>query len=396
MDSSSRLLVVVLGILAAGLADATDRTLDAYLNPGCPTTSCTTFGVNPPYANNLVYIRSEVVNVTDAKQYRIFWSTIGAPTFIITEVSPTDPKDIQLAWNDFLEDHTPEGTYFTLYGGRYAGIEFAKLIEYDDVNNTGQITDANDTRLYYLDRNTVHWLNVTLIQEDDGNLLANLTALITQENVQFNLTIQVRAHPGDGRAAQNPRMLFTPSSVNAVHSEDISISDEYSPGIFTVERVGGTDTYVQWRPIVYTKVNPGVSDSTRSHTGPLLPINNTMDWTNHTGWGLPYSLLGGLNGILDNGTTLMRFNVSFGITDDDYYNSTGFQEWSCELGVGQPPIDVVSKNVKLIIAIGFGIPAVLIVIAATYVGYLRYKKRRENRLTLLTETTTTNYQTLTD
>ncbi|OQV15842.1 hypothetical protein BV898_09939 [Hypsibius exemplaris] len=344
MDSSSRLLIVVLGILAAGLADATDRTLDAYLNPGCPS-SCGSYGLNPPYANNLVYIRSEVVNVTDAKQYRIFWSTIGAPTFIITEVSPTDPKDIELKWMDFLEDHKPEGSYFTLYGGRYAAIGFAKLIEYNDVNNTGQITDANDTRLYYLDRDTVQWLNVTLIQEDDGNLLANLTALITQENVQFNLTIQVRAHPGDGRAAQNPRMLFTPSSVvvrvildrfpfTLQTPRTNPISDEYSPGIFTVERVGGTDTYVQWRPIVYTKVNPGVSDSTRSHTGPLLPINNTMDWINHTGWGLPYSLLGSLNGILDNGTTLMRFNVSFGITDDDYYNSTGFQEWSCEFGVG--------------------------------------------------------------
>ena len=68
---------------------------------------------------------------------------------------------------------------------------------------------------------------------------------------------------------------------------------------------------------------------------------------------------------------------------------------TCEIGVGAPPVDVVSKNVRMIIAVGFGIPAALIVIGGAYVAYLKLKKRRESRLVISeTTTTTTNYQTL--
>ncbi len=60
--------------------------INATLNPQCNVGDCLNFGVVQPFVNNLYYITSKDTQSPNSSEYRIFWSTIGAPTVVITEV----------------------------------------------------------------------------------------------------------------------------------------------------------------------------------------------------------------------------------------------------------------------------------------------------------------------
>ena len=89
--------------------------------------------------------------------------------------------------------------------------------------------------------------------------------------------------------------------------------------------ISGVDTFVEWKPIVYTALNPGVSDSTRSKTGDLVNITSIfpINTTNY----VPFSLLRGLENLNDSGNTLVKFNLTLGISEDDFYVSSAYQNW---------------------------------------------------------------------
>ncbi|XP_055331320.1 glycosylated lysosomal membrane protein B-like [Paramacrobiotus metropolitanus] len=408
------------------MVNASDRTLNIALNPRCPLgpEECAHDGAPAPFSNNLLYVISynPRPNTTDPR-YKIYWSTIDAPTVLIAEIAPdTDASDPGIAWPEFIQDNKPEVPFLVPNSKRYAGFALANLIEWDDVDNTGQLTNKSSTIIHPFAE--AHWYNASVKTEGDGVFLATFVGTFGRTPRDNNITIELRAHLDPSRAALPPRMQIMPSSVTAriilnqtavhfnhsrfaldmifasndssrrpaVHSIDKSISDEFSPGIFTTEKISGADTYLQWRPVVYTAANPGVSDSTRSQTGSVR--NATLSF-NASLSDVPDSLLLGLAGITDPGNTLLRFNVSLGQTDDGFYNSTAYQDWTCELGLGQAPVDQPTSKIKLIIGIGFGVPAALILVGVVYVVYLKIKRRRREREAgLLVTETTTNYQTL--
>lgn len=417
-----------------GGTEAYERMLNVSLNPGCPeATTCGTSSQG--FSPNLVYITSQSTTPPSSNashgdpSYRILWSTIGAPTVIVTEAPAGADLRLtsdHLKWMEFVEDpkHDPSSPFLYLWDGRFAGLTISKLIEFNDTHSTGRVADSNATVIY--DLSFVEWYNVSLRNESNGRVEGAFTASLTAGDLRRNLTIIMSAFSGNGRTLTPPRILITPSLVTvrvilddlpvhfnrskfalelifasndasnttAKHSVERSTSDHYSPGVFTVERVSGTDSFAQWRPVVYTKSNPGVSDSTRSTTSDLLNITMDVD-RNHTDTGMPYSLLQGLAGLTTiKSNTLVRFNVSFGQDDDGYYNK--YQEWLCEVGIGRAPQDTVSRNLKWIIGVALGIPVALILVGALYVAYRKFARRHEGDTTLLVKetTTVTNYDSL--
>ncbi|GAU87581.1 hypothetical protein RvY_00407 [Ramazzottius varieornatus] len=429
--------LVFLQVFSNDGAEAYERSLNVSVDPGCP--EATTCGATSEgYRPNLVYILSQSTATPPSPSvsnpdpsYRILWSTIGAPTVLVTEAPAGSDLHLtsdNLKWMEFIEDskHDPSSPFLFLWGGRFAGLTISKLIEFNDTKSIGKVSDSNATFIYDLSSPT--WYPVTLTNEPNGRVDGTFKGLLTSGGVQRNLTVIMSAFSTNDRTAMPPHMLVTPSLVTvrvildnlpvhferskfaleliyasndasnttANHSVERSTSDQYSPGVFTVERVSGSDTFVQWRPVVYTSANPGVSDSTRSTTSDLLNITMDVD-RNHTDTGMPYSLLQGLAGLTTtNSNTLVRFNVSFGENNDGYYNTSKYQEWLVEVGIGRAPHDTVTKSLKWVIAVALGIPAALLLVGALYAAYVKFgRSRLEDRTLLVKETTTvTNYDSV--
>jgi len=58
--------------------------------------------------------------------------------------------------------------------------------------------------------------------------------------------------------------------------------------------------------------------------------------------------------------------VSFGLEGDEkngyYYTQTNYSIWTFSVGLGAAPIEKMSFVVSLVIAVGFGLPALVIVV----------------------------------
>lgn len=74
-------------------------------------------------------------------------------------------------------------------------------------------------------------------------------------------------------------------------------------------------------------------------------------------------------------------NISFGIEgnkkDGYYYDGTNYSSFTFSFGMNQAPEESMSSIVKLIITIGFGLPAVVVLagLAVMIVKKLRYSSR---------------------
>ena len=77
-------------------------------------------------------------------------------------------------------------------------------------------------------------------------------------------------------------------------------------------------------------------------------------------------------------------NISFGLEGDKkdgyYYVGTNYSSWTFSFGMNQAPEESMSSIVKLIITIGFGLPAVVVLagLAVMVVKKLRYSAARSN------------------
>lgn len=102
-----------------------DLQLVSSVNPDCMLgiSGCATYGTNPPFTNNLLYTVSRPIgNDTKEGSYRIYWSTIGAPTILLTEAPNGASEKSGIIWQAFLEDNTPEVPFLTLWNQRYVAI----------------------------------------------------------------------------------------------------------------------------------------------------------------------------------------------------------------------------------------------------------------------------------
>ena len=104
-----------------------------------------------------------------------------------------------------------------------------------------------------------------------------------------------------------------------------TLDDEHTPGIFRTEELilPGNSTnyqsYLQWRPVVYTTQARELSESTGINVSQSLGIDHLDDT-------LKKSLLYALYGENLNDHLVRRVNITFG-SGDKFYKKTHYQAW---------------------------------------------------------------------
>jgi hypothetical protein len=125
-------------------------------------------------------------------------------------------------------------------------------------------------------------------------------------------------------------------------------------------------SYFQWKPIFYYFDPKSLENSTL-----------TMQYELKSGQEVP---LGIGAAFYQNSASLMGMNISFGLQGDQkdgyYYSQTDFSSWTFLVGLGTPPVEKMSPIVTLVIFIGFGLPALVIVLG---ILFMVVKKLRGNR-----------------
>ena len=79
---------------------------------------------------------------------------------------------------------------------------------------------------------------------------------------------------------------------------------------------------------------------------------------------LDFSLVTALFGASCDHLSVRATNVSFGVTKDKFYAASDFLQWTFTVGYGPPPEDDLSAMIIVIIVVGLGVPAVLVVVGA--------------------------------
>ena len=104
-----------------------------------------------------------------------------------------------------------------------------------------------------------------------------------------------------------------------------TLDDEHTPGIFRTEELilPGNSTnyqsYLQWRPVVYTTQSRDLSESTGINVSQSLGVDHLEDT-------LKKSLLYALYGENLNDHLVRRVNITFG-SGDKFYKKTKYQAW---------------------------------------------------------------------
>lgn len=77
------------------------------------------------------------------------------------------------------------------------------------------------------------------------------------------------------------------------------------------------------------------------------------------------------------------FNLTFGSPDETlYYDEKKYTTFAMVIGVGAAPADELSLLVKLVIVVGFGLPAVIIGLSAVYIVVRKVRNRNANNMLL--------------
>jgi hypothetical protein len=142
-----------------------------------------------------------------------------------------------------------------------------------------------------------------------------------------------------------------------------TLDDENSPGVFEMHSIRTPvfnsyyQSYMEWKPVSYTGEIRDIADSVDVHIYDLadqspIQLDNTF----------LYSFYGkDINTLI-----AQRANISFGSQGDGFFNATPHISWSYLTGYGPPPSDTVSMLVIMTLAVGLGIPAIIILIAVIY------------------------------
>ncbi|GBP21885.1 Glycosylated lysosomal membrane protein A [Eumeta japonica] len=159
-----------------------------------------------------------------------------------------------------------------------------------------------------------------------------------------------------------------------------SLDDEHTPGVFEIIEIKTPESYnhgdggfLQFRPVGYTTKERGVTSSTNVHISSFnrtsrIPKGSTLD---------RFYKYYDVDNLL-----VQSLAISFGESNDGFYNAINFTSWSFMIGYGVPPAEGVSFFVIMIITIGLGIPIILGLSGILYVVVRRCRQKNpRQRLT---------------
>lgn len=334
------------------------------------------------------------------------WSLVGAPTLFIS-VTPasqntncTEVANNSFDWEEFIADQSNGSAYIPGYNGSFAfSVVFNRLIEFSDrkyrANKGFKPSELNNTDRY-------RWLYMS----DFNWTFQNNELTGTIENDSTTCVIRLNIPTSGGRLSYFPKTLYSENSTtfdfvfrnfeysnisrnkkdsnlkygrlvlemlfvhgqlkNGSVKERFSKDDEYTPSVFITNNYlfggnGTFDGFLQWKPISYLS---GSRKSTQSQQANL--INGEIGDVD-----IPPSLAYALYGS-ENAGIVQPVYMVYGTGGDDNNPNADYVSWTGMLGFGEPPQDTISIVVIITIAVGLGVPALLIGLGGVYI-FIRRK-----------------------
>ncbi|XP_013394572.1 glycosylated lysosomal membrane protein A isoform X2 [Lingula anatina] len=414
------ILVSFICVLACNIygdsTEATRKLSSIQYNPGCENDPICKRVSDSGSAPNLLYAYS-VGN--DTLHY--FFSTVGAPTFLVAKTPGKKQESLNVSWTDFLSvNDTNVKNSVKLPNVNYAfAVVFTKLYEYNDTNDHADFTSIpNDEwnwnirdfakQFVWKGLNTTELnnpvtvrtnLSMTNIDESyisfDWKLFGNHDRNTevphlehTINDTQFNFLINNwPTFCEKSRFGLELVMMGTDGVKHMTNIEESkSLDDEYTPGVFTMidwstqSKVLASDTdeskqlggYLQWKPVVYLTEERSSQKQTQAKHYDTMKADHSVIKSMVPMRSLAMAFFGDQL----NTMTLNATNISFGLPEDGFYAKSNYTVWSGSIGYGTPPQDEISILVIIVIAVGLGIPVVLIIFGGLIVCI---KRRRSGK-----------------
>ncbi|XP_078697803.1 glycosylated lysosomal membrane protein A-like isoform X1 [Branchiostoma floridae x Branchiostoma belcheri] len=378
--------------------DSFSRQVSMHYNPGCNITECQSSSNDNNSHSNLVHVLAR--GNRDSIHY--VWSTIGAPTVLMVHTTSKESK-LTVNWEKLLRT-TKGGISGAITVEPSNAVDFSmavifnKIWEYEDLHDRSELPEDDTGMFEAYDLAQMRWddFNVTI---NATSLTGNFTGTTTQSDMESlfqngSISFKIHAFNTDDRSADLPHLQYTSNqtqfdfTIDSVEprgnmsryameltfiTEDKkgmhvdlkklqSIDDEYTPGVFqlfelTTMRSDQTDSYVQWKPVCYTKHTRTMGVATPTKTYNLKDLDTK---------GIPADTIA--RAYFTNMDSLQRkaLNISFGLTGDGSYVATNFTSWTASVGYGAPPSEKLSLLIIVVISTGLGIPVAIIMFGGLF------------------------------
>nr|CAD7409085.1 unnamed protein product [Timema cristinae] len=370
--------------------------LSSSVNPGCNP------GASYCDKVTLVHVRAEGPN--DTLHY--LWGFTGKPSIILALTSPN--ATLTINWKDFIfaSVQAIEFSEKPIYS---FGLVVNKIWEYNDVNDTGYLNmsyvNKNYKRAY--DTEYFHWKIAKFENDTEGAILHMESAKYNKPGdvtavEKGNIKFMVSAYGYNDHSDILPHLVHTqnsslidlvidklgtnshfsharfavdiilasqdPKNTTMTFESHKSLDDEYTPGVFTMVDLqtpsslsGAKGGYIQWRPVAYIAKERDLTNSTDANNYGLSNVTYPSAVLNSS------ALYAFFSSSLEN-MLVQETVVSFGLKEDGTFL----------VGYGHPPDEKFSLLVILVISIGLGLPALLILVSGIVMAVRRVSHKNDD------------------
>nr|CAD7396179.1 unnamed protein product [Timema poppensis] len=294
-----------------------------------------------------------------------------------------------------------------------------EIWEYNDVNDTGylnmSLVNKNYKRAY--DTEYFHWKIAKFENDTEGAILHMESAKYNKPGdvtavEKGNIKFMVSAYGYNDHSDILPHLVHTqnsslidlvidklgtnshfsharfavdiilasqdPKNTTMTFESHKSLDDEYTPGVFTMVDLqtpssvsGAKGGYIQWRPVAYIAKERDLTNSTDANNYGLSNVTYPSAVLNSS------ALYAFFSSSLEN-MLVQETVVSFGLKEDGFYKKTNYTSWTFLVGYGHPPDEKFSLLVILVISIGLGLPALLILVSGIVMAVRRVSHKNDD------------------
>ncbi|XP_026669452.1 glycosylated lysosomal membrane protein A-like [Ceratina calcarata] len=319
----------------------TQRSLRSWMNPDC--------GVRCQEKNiTTVYLRADGPN--DTLHY--LWDFDGNPSVLLALTSTS--AYLNISWDDYLAKKRNSVT-FTEEPAYTFGVVLNKIIEFNDVNDTGLININNIVNTNTLYPMFFQWDRKNLVQNNDF-------VSLNMEGSHYNDTAMDITRNGSVKLTVNVNYI-----INS-YSFSFQIIEVRTPPSKSMDNYLSEGAYLQWKPVSYTTVARDTTSSTETIQYPPIKVSNHSSAIANT---MLYRYYG------DNVEKLLtqRIIVSLGMQGDGFYKRTYYSTWTFLIGYGTPPNEQFSFLVIMILSIGLGLPLIIFFATGIYLCVRKMSRR---------------------
>jgi hypothetical protein len=373
------LALVFVSYCLLAFIQAEDRKVEISLNPACNISNCSQPNENGSYSS-LLHVK--LTGQNDA--VHLMYSNLGSFSVMLFRTSPN--AQLTIDWLNLLSGESAlmlGSIKFNEQPLDTAGYEFPSVFEFDDRNGTADMTKtpAND----FFEHKTSNWVWKEFKTQNDTSGV--FEAFYPNLNGSFRFVLR---YPGkEDRNTDLPHLLLNDQSssiefvidsieprfnmskfgLNVVYltslnqvqtSSKRTIDDEYTPGTFKIWNAEISDSsnssvvrnFLQWKPVFYFSDPKSLENSTITRQYDLVEKS---------------ALSSGLGQVFfDSGVNFTAMNISYGLEGDEkdgyFYKQTNYSSWTFSVGLSRPPVEKMSIVVTVVIIVGFGLPAAVILI----------------------------------